>query len=196
MFFTAEIAENVEKMSLLKDFKPSLFFLARFLGIYLLGNILYGVYVESFGDFPDPITHLVSRQTSVTLNGLHEETTAIVNTQGPTVFIQTPERSVLNIFEGCNGVNVMIVFIAFMVAFGGPVKKMLWFIPAGLLIIHLFNILRLVLLYYTDLYYEEWFYYFHKYLFTAILYIVVFILWAVWIMKIVQRKGNAVDDQS
>jgi len=130
------------------------------------------------------------------LNGLHEETTAIVNTQGPTVFIQTPERSVLNIFEGCNGVNVMIVFIAFMVAFGGPVKKMLWFIPAGLLIIHLFNILRLVLLYYTDLYYEEWFYYFHKYLFTAILYIVVFILWAVWIMKIVQRKGNAVDDQS
>ena len=184
-------------MKILQEFKPSLFFLARFLGIYFAGNILYGVYIESFGDQPDPITHYVTRQTSAALNMTNAGTSAVVNTQGPTVFIENPERIVLNIFEGCNGVNVMIVFVAFMVAFGGPVKKMLWFIPAGLLLVHLFNIGRIALLYYTDLYYEEWFYYFHKYLFTAILYIVVFALWAVWIIKIVQKRTNdAVDVHS
>jgi exosortase/archaeosortase family protein len=62
---------------------------------------------------------------------------------------------------------------------------MLWFIPAGLIVIHIFNLGRISLLYFVAQRYEEYFYLFHKYFFTAIIYVVVFLLWALWVLKFV-----------
>ncbi|HEX5169280.1 MAG TPA: exosortase family protein XrtF [Cyclobacteriaceae bacterium] len=180
----------------LKEFKPSIYFLLRFLGVYVAGNLLYGLYVESFGDDPDPLTHMVTYQTARCLQNFGFDTTARDNTQGPTVFLETDNEIVLGVYEGCNGLNVMIVFVAFMVAFGGPVKKMLWFIPAGLLIIHIFNLGRISLLYFVAQRYEEYFYLFHKYFFTAIIYIVVFLLWTFWVLKIVDVRSKPLPNAS
>lgn len=172
-------------LSSLSEFKPSIFFLLRFLGVYFVGNLLYGFYVESFGDKPDALTHLATYQTATCLRSLGLDVNARENTQGPTVFLETDNDIVLSVYEGCNGLNVMIVFVAFMVAFGGPKKKMLWFVPAGLIIIHIFNLGRISLLYFVAQRYEEYFYLFHKYFFTAIIYVVVFLLWALWVLKFV-----------
>ena len=175
-------------MSVLKDFRPALLFLARFLAVYVVGNVLYGLYIESFGDQSDAVTRVVTEQTAALLRTAGEETSTGDRAGRPIVLLMnTTEGTVLNVFEGCNGLNVMIVFVAFLAAFGGPPKKMLWFIPAGLLIIHLFNLLRIGLLYYVATQFEQYFYFFHKYLFTAILYAVVFGLWVLWV-TIVARK--------
>src|SRR5690349_2794862 len=123
-----------------KEFKPAFLFLARFLGFYITGNLLYGFYITSLGPHPDWLTYTATHQTSVFLNWCGESTTADVNHYGPTVFLNIPGDTVLNVYEGCNGVNVMIVFVAFIIAFGGKLKAMPWFILSGLLIIHLANI--------------------------------------------------------
>jgi exosortase family protein XrtF len=169
----------------LSEFKPSLFFLLRFLGVYFIGNIHYGLYVESFDHDPDTLTHVVTNQTAACLRALGFDVMARDNTQGPTVLLETANEIVLSVYEGCNGLNVMIVFIAFMVAFGGPIRKMIWFIPAGLIVIHIFNLGRISLLYFVAQRYEEYFYLFHKYFFTAIIYVVVFLLWFVWVARFV-----------
>lgn len=179
-------------LSALNEFKPSIFFLLRFLGVYFIGNLLYGFYVESFEDRPDALTQLATYQTATCLRSFGLDVTARDNTQGPTVFLETDRDIVLSVYEGCNGLNVMIVFVAFMVAFGGPVKKMLWFIPAGLIVIHIFNLGRISLLYFVAQRYEEYFYLFHKYFFTAIIYVVVFLLWALWILKFVDVSRKPV----
>lgn len=166
---------------MLKEFKPALFFLGKFLAIYVAGNLLYGIFVESFGKRPDSITVWITDQCSALLQHSGFNSSSEINPFKPTVLLKQDDNNVLNVFEGCNGVNVMIVFIAFLVAYGGPVKRILWFLPLGLGIIHGFNLLRIMLLYYTALYAQEFFYYLHKYFFTAILYLVVFIVWAVWI---------------
>jgi len=184
---------------MIKEFKPAFLFIARFLGIYLVGNVLYGLYVESYKQSPDWLTHAVTQQTSLFLNACGEQTTADVNHYGPTVFLNAAGDTVLNVYEGCNGINVMIVFVAFVVAFGGPVKAMPWFLLLGLIILHLANIGRISLLYVTALRFEEYFYYIHKYFFTAILYIIVFSLWALWIFKFndfASRGKKQVDDQT
>lgn len=172
-----------------KEFKPAFLFLARFLGIYIAGNLIYGLYIESLGPHPDWLTSTATHQTSLFLNWCGEQTSADVNPYGPTVFLNIPGDTVLNVFEGCNGLNVMIVFVAFIVAFGGRRKAMWWFVPSGLLIIHLANIARIALLYVTALQYEDYFYYIHKYFFTAILYVIVFCLWGLWIFKFNDRVG-------
>jgi len=52
----------------------------------------------------------------------------------------------VKVIEGCNGLAVMIMFLAFLLGFPGPWKQKAWFIPAGLLVIHLFNIARVAVL--------------------------------------------------
>ena len=179
-----------------REFKPALLFLARFVGVYVLGNILYGLYIASFQNEADTVTELVSHHSCYVLNQFGENVQPVRNTQGPTVFIQTQEKITLNIFEGCNGVNVIIVFVAFMVAFGGPLKKMAWYVPLGILTIHIFNLARISLLFYVAQYDQELFYYVHKYFFTAALYLVVFALWAIWVMKFTQKPKQEVNAQT
>jgi exosortase family protein XrtF len=171
-------------MSLISDFKPSLFFLGKFLGIYILGNVLYGLYIASYQPSPDPLTREVTQQSSWCLNAAGELTTVRDHAERASIAIVRKDDVVISVFEGCNGLNVMIIFVAFVVAFGGPRNTMLWFIPLGLVIIHLVNLLRVGLLYVTALHFQSYFYYVHKYFFTAILYVIIFILWAIWVLRI------------
>lgn len=164
------------------DFKPALRFLLIFLSVYFGLNLMYGVWIESLGNKPDIATHWVSTQSANLVSLISDEAYAVPNTEGPTIKIICKNRVILNVFEGCNGINVVIVFLAFILAFGGSIKKMLWFIPTGLLVIHLFNLGRIILLYYLSYNNSTFFYYFHKYFFTAVIFGVVFILWWLWII--------------
>jgi len=176
---------------MLKEFKPSLIFLAKFFAIYVIGNIVYGLFVEAYGDKADPVTVQVTQQTSSALNFAGYSTIAIENEGIATVSLRHEGRVILSVFEGCNGLNVMIVFCAFIIAFNGTKNKMIWFIPAGLLLIHACNVLRIFLLYVVALSYHDYFYFVHKYFFTAILYCIVFALWAIWVIQFNVRQGQA-----
>lgn len=176
-------------MELLKEFKPALIFLGKFLALYFIGNILYGVYIESHGKQPDGITWLVTRQTSWILDLTGYETAIADVPEAAKVSLMQNGDVVLHVYEGCNGLNVMIVFIAFLFAFGGPLKKLAIFLPLGLFIIHLVNLMRVSLLFHLALNNSQQFYYYHKYFFTATLYAVVFALWAVWVIRFNEKRS-------
>jgi exosortase family protein XrtF len=175
---------------LFMEFKPALFFLGKFLAIYFIGNIVYGIYVESFVTKPDTVTQAVSYQTVKLLNLCGYQSSAADHASEPKVAIKNNGVVVLSVFEGCNGLNVVIVFIAFLVAFGGPPKKMVIFLFIGVITIHFINLLRIAVLFYLAQHNTQQFYYFHKYFFTATLYLVVFGLWAIWVIRFNERKGK------
>jgi len=166
---------------MLKDFKYAFLFLGKFLTVYFVTNVLYGFYINSYENTPDPITYRVTEQTSYVQNLFGTESSIQVNDGKKSILMRENETGVINVFEGCNGINVMIVFVAFMIAFWGPIKRMIWFVPLGLLVIHLFNLLRIMLLYHAAQFNTHYFYYIHKYFFTAALYLVVIGLWIIWI---------------
>lgn len=169
---------------MLKEFKPALLFVAKFLAIYFVGNILYGIYVESFNQVADPITNWVTLQSVEILNNVGEVTEAYEDEFVPNIHILLNDRSVISIYEGCNGVNVMVIFIAFLIAFGGKWIKMLWFIPVGIIGIHLTNLTRIVLLFFVAEYHPNLMYFTHKYLFTGFIYAFVLLLWYLWATRI------------
>ncbi len=173
-----------------KEFKPALRFVLWFVGLYFVGNIIYGFYISGYGHTPDSMTVLAAKQTAWILAELGYPAAAISSASGPTVSLQSGEEIVLIVYEGCNGINVFIVFIAFLIAFGGSKKNLLWFLPLGLLALHFSNLARIALLYWTALNYQPYFYYVHKYIFTAILYAVVFVLWVIWINQFNERTKN------
>ncbi|NOT76603.1 MAG: exosortase family protein XrtF [Cyclobacteriaceae bacterium] len=172
--------------SSIKEFWPALRFVLIFAGVYFIGNILYGLYIEYYYPLADPMTIWVTHQVVFIVNLFGESASSVVSESEPIVYFRKLDeatgmsKTVLRVFEGCNGLNVVIVFIAFIVAFGGNVKRVMIFIASGCLILHFFNLLRIILLYYTALNRPHFFYYFHKYIFTAFLYLVVFGLWILW----------------
>lgn len=176
-------------MELLREFKPALLFLGKFLAIYFAGNILYGVYVESYGSRPDAVTSLVTSQTAWFLNlaGYHATWENVPDM--PKVAMKEAGDVVLYVFEGCNGLNVMVVFIAFLFAFGGPARWLALFIPAGIVLIHFVNLLRIGLLYHLALNNSNQFYYYHKYFFTGTMYLVVFCLWFLWVIRFHEKRN-------
>ena len=172
----------------IKEFKPTILFLVKFVGFYLICNLLYGLVITSYYPRPDPATRIVTNQTAATLNACGWETTIRDHEKKPTTSIIYKDKAILAVYEGCNGINTMIIFIAFMVALGPYVKQMLWFIPVGLIAIHLTNLGRIALLFYVSQYQPQFMYFTHKYLFTAILYFVVFVLWVWWVKAYATKR--------
>lgn len=167
----------------MKELRPALRFLGVFLGLYLGLNVLYGLWISSYGTEADAATWIVTEHTSAIVNLFGQETTIAQNPGIPSVGIQVGLRNALNVYEGCNSLNVMIVFVSFIIAFGGNRKKLAWFIPVGLVLIYLVNLARVVGLFYVAEYWQHYFYYVHKYAFTGIIYLFVLGLWWWWIEK-------------
>jgi len=175
---------------MIKEFKPTILFLVKFLGIYLVGNLIYGTWITHWHPQPDPVTHWVTEQSARVLNIVGQEAVAHDYPNKPTTYLQLRENAIVSVYEGCNGINVVIVFLAFLFAFGPYIKAMVWFAPLGLLVIHLANLARIVLLFLVSLYEPDFLYFTHKYLFTAFIYLFVFLLWILWVMKIARPKSK------
>ncbi|WP_417602175.1 exosortase family protein XrtF [Owenweeksia hongkongensis] len=185
-----------------KEFKPTILFLAKFFGIYFLFSMLYGFYISSYdtSDPPqtDPITKYIAVNCGKAASILgyqfriveDDHVNAVNKFEVTYDSIWLDNNYAISIEEGCNGINIMILFVAFVVAFGGKWLSMLLFIPSGLLFIHISNIARLMLL---SLLNVEWggeaFHFFHKYGFTAVIYLSVFLLWYLWVVKFSGKQG-------
>lgn len=174
----------------LREFLPTLKFLGWFLGIYIGGNLVYGIYINSYGRHSDPVTVWVTEQCVAILSGAGWECEAYQQPTRPTTSIVYNGKSIVSVYEGCNGLNVIIIFLSFLLAFGPYVRAMWWFIGSGILIIHLANLARIILLFYVTLHFPGWLYFTHKYLFTAIIYAVVFLMWLLWVWRFAQKKNE------
>jgi exosortase family protein XrtF len=167
----------------IKEFRPTIVFLGWFIGLYLIGNLLYGIYVTSFKPGPDPVTRWVTENSGFILKACGWPVKVSDYPGKSTTVIWHEGRAVLSVYEGCNGINTMIIFVVFLIAFGPIDRKLIWFIPLGLIIIHLMNLLRITFLFFIAEYYPGAMYFIHKYVFTGILYIVIFVLWILWVKK-------------
>ncbi len=91
---------------------------------------------------------------------------------------------------GCSGVKPILQFIVLMILYPGPWKKKLWYIPVGVLVVHLTNLFRmvslsLILVKYSN---QSYFYFVHDYIFRPFFYMVIFTLWVIWVEYFYRRK--------
>ena len=164
-----------------REFRPTLMFLLKFLGFYLVANLVYGAYVTMYAPTSDPITTEVTEQSAWVITMLGWPATTALQTTVANVPIMYHKQAVVSVYEGCNGINVSIIFLSFLLAFGPPRKSLFWFVPAGLILLHLSNLARIVFLFLVTLYQPRYSYITHKYFFTAAIYAVVFVMWLVWL---------------
>jgi exosortase family protein XrtF len=176
---------------MLTDFRPALLFLSKFVGMYILANVLYALFITAYEPGCDPITYGVTDQTSFVLNVMGWDTEILRHILKPTTGVLLNNKEIISVYEGCNGINVAIVFLSFLFAFGPYTKTIAWFSLAGIVIIHISNLARIIILFFVALKFPRYLYITHKYFFTGIIYLIVFALWVLWIRKyaLVNRKS-------
>ena len=170
------------------EFRPTFHFVGLFLVVFIVGNVVYGLFVSYFDPEPDPLTILVTKQSSSFLNLIGFETTTFIHSSLATISILNKGRAIVSVYEGCNGVNIMVVFLAFLIAFPKPARSPVrWVGFLGCILIHLINVMRIDVLFGVAFYYPEFLYIYHKYIFTATIYGIVFLLWLLWVRWIFKQ---------
>ncbi len=175
-------------------YKPFLTFVAKFFLIYIILSWIYGLYLSQFNEAafePDGITTLVSDQTRELLKFFGVDAATAPHEMEASHKFSVNGKFVARIVEGCNAVSVMILFIAFVVAFKGKLKHTLLFILMGILIIHILNIIRIALLALALYYYPQYQEFLHGTIFPLVIYGVVFILWVIWVNKFSVYAGSS-----
>jgi exosortase family protein XrtF len=176
--------------TLFQENREAILFIVKFVGLYLVLNTLYGFYVEYYYPQPDPVTLVVTRQVAAILSVFHPVVEAIPDSTSSYVILQHNSQIVVSVFEGCNSLNVMIVYISFLIAFKGSLSSTLQFSFLGLVLVYVMNQLRVGLLFEVALKFPQHLYFFHKYFFTGIIYGVVFVVWFFWVKRV---RGERVD---
>lgn len=92
---------------------------------------------------------------------------------------------------GCSGLEMFVVYIVFLLIVNlGAWKRLLWYLPLGLIIIILFNVLRIVSLAFIYNFMPQYLDFNHKYTFVLVVYGAIFSLWYLWVSKIASKKED------
>ena len=174
-----------------KDFKPVLGILLRFIIIYLVLLLVYQFYLNNGKDLGlDPFSRLIANQVSALQNGISYPTELYNDVKNGQVWFYVKNNYVTRMVEGCNAISVMILFVSFVFAFYKGSKTFL-FVVAGLVLLYIMNLLRITGLNIVMADYKEYGKPFHDYIFPAVIYGTVVLLWLVWIKFFALQNENS-----
>lgn len=88
-----------------------------------------------------------------------------------------------SIVWSCSAIKQAWIWIAIMLTSRGSWLHKLWFIPLGLVGVHVFNILRITCIALLIEFHPEWFPILHEYIFKYLFYGMMFLMWVLWIEK-------------
>jgi exosortase/archaeosortase family protein len=90
----------------------------------------------------------------------------------------------ISISSGCSGLKQILQFFLLFLFLKGYVFNKCWFILLGILVMHLTNILRLLILSFVLMHYPDKWNLFHDDILRAMFYAPIFIMWVFWIERL------------
>jgi len=172
--------------NILIQYKPFLVFLLKFFITYAVLGLIYLTYLNQYdasNNEPDGITELVTNHTVKIIQFFGYDSAAKPHESEASFKVLINNIYVARVVEGCNAISVIILFVAFVVAFKGRLKTTLFFVFISILLIYFLNSIRIALICIAMLHYPQHQHLLHGVLFPLFIYGVVFILWVVWVNK-------------
>jgi len=149
----------------------------------LVWQIGYEMYLHPRHHFDLLVNRQVALQTVSLLKLIGFDATVVPWQMYPNLIVINTHPAV-NVDTPCNGLPMLYVFLAFIVAHHGPLKTKLWFASLGLVLIHMVNILRIMALGFIALYYRDLFEINHKYIYNILIYSIILGLMGWWHFKL------------
>jgi exosortase/archaeosortase family protein len=143
-----------------------------------------------------PITGLMTKINSFLAFQVYQESAFLGKDIFKWSIIPLPDSSIIiNNFKliislSSSGLKPMLQFTVLMLIIPGPWKNKAWFIPIGIIVIHLTNVLRIICFIIILRHWPQQIEYAHYTYLRLLFYIVIFGLWVVWVEKISITKHN------
>jgi len=176
---------------LLTKYKGVIQFVLLFLGTYLVLSFCYSLYLQvskEGGYHPDFVTYLVAKQSVAIISGFGYQADIVPHNLHPQMQLFIDKEFLGSIIEGCNSLSIIILFVAFIVAFAQSFKKTLLFLLGGSVLIYGVNLIRIVILSIALHHYPEQEKVLHGVVFPAFIYGMVFLLWMLWVRKLTSNS--------
>lgn len=162
---------------------PLLRFALIGIGLYLIWFFGYERYLAVDGRLDTALTHNIAAISASVLRVFgynatidSADLTMILMDGKPTVFIAT----------FCDGMVLYALFTGFVLAFPGSSPHKVWFIPVGILLIYIVNVLRIVALCLNHYYSKSTVEFNHHYTFAFIEYGFICLLWLWWATRLAE----------
>lgn len=171
-----------EKAEGWRAYRREIQFLALFLGILVGGFTLLSV--NAVNDHViEPFTAGVAQASGVALNVIGQ------NIEKDGTILRNDEFAV-NIRNGCNGVETMIIFLAAVMAFPASWAARLAGLVLGILAIQVINLIRVVALFLTGVYFPDFFDSSHTVVWQTVVILFGVFLWIFWANRFAAPPGD------
>lgn len=189
--------------SLKKDIPlPIRLFLGKALLFFIAWKVIYGVFLLDSNTIDNVLTNHVGTSSVYVLNNLtpmsgfiakeeiYSEVLAGETEEHLSSAIYHNGYKVLDIAQACNGLELLVLYIGFIVCMPSNIKRKLLYIGIGVLLLDSVNILRCVGLIYLREYFHAYFEFAHHYIFKIMIYTATFLIWVRFSRKI-QLKNES-----
>ena len=112
-----------------------------------------------------------------------------VTTSNNTLFFEN--NGAVTVLGSCSGLKQFYQWTVLMILFPGPWLKKLWYIPVGIIIIHIVNIIRIVILSVVVIHWPQYWDFIHEWILRPFFYVVIFGMWVLWVETLRFCEGEA-----
>ncbi len=161
-------------------------FIIRIIILFFGWLILYQGFVRPDGRVDHWMSMRVVDLTRTCLAILGHDTNTQFRPDGPGInsrYVYVDGTPVLSVADGCNGIELIALFMGFIIAFPGKWNYKLTFIIIGSILIYLLNVIREVILALNYMFFRETFDFNHKYTYVLVVYSMVFLIWRFWLNR-------------
>ncbi len=167
-------------------------FILRIVIILITWKVLYLVFLMPTRILDKPLSQSVASNAAWILNIFTHSTDYTAKSENgsistengvvsmPLSNIYFHQRNIVSIEDGCNALELFILYAGFIVCMPGSMRKKLIFIVGGVLLIYIVNVIRCAGITYIILYDPKHADFAHHYVFTFIVYSVIIGLWLIF----------------
>jgi exosortase H (IPTLxxWG-CTERM-specific) len=155
-------------------------FVARYVAVLSLGFLILARRPVN-DHIVNPYTTFVAHESRVVLNLFGEDSKVVGQ-------VLTSRRFSVTIFNGCNGLEAILIFVSAVLAFPAPWRSKLLGVVLGFVAIQIFNVVRVVSLFYVGILRPQWFNVSHVLVWQSLVIVFGVVLWLVWVRRYAFEK--------
>lgn len=112
-----------------------------------------------------------------------------IQVRDPLTYVYSNGSSMF-IHDDCSGMKQFYQVIVLFLLTPGPWRHKLWYIPMGIVVMHLANVFRIVVLSVVSAWQPDYWRFTHDWVLRPFFYFLIFLLWVLWMEKIRRKSAG------
>lgn len=174
--------------------KPLITFIIRGLLFFIVWKLAYLFFLKPNHAVDGWLTYSLGASVNWVSNILSPQLQSSIQLVNNDILFSTlrngTRSTVLLIADACNALELMILYLGFILASTLPFRKQIQYLYSGIILIFIINVLRCLLLIYVAIFWPTAFIFAHHYLFTSIVYLLIFLMWRKYIKTWIKYENS------